>query len=67
MENIVLEELLKKAKILGYPTDNYKFENNRLIIIGERRSLMAYNNGRWYTLEESKCNTTLVRKGGKRG
>lgn len=66
MENIVLEELLKKAKSLGYPIDNYKFENNMLIIIGERRSLLAYTNGKWFTLEQAKYNATRVRKGASR-
>lgn len=66
MENIVLEELLKKAKSLGYPTDNYNFENNILIIIGERRSLLAYTNGKWFSVEEAKRNASLVRKGARR-
>ena len=68
MENIVLEELLKKAKSLGYPVQDYVFikHENKLIIRGSRRELVAYDNGQWFSPEKAKQNASRS-EGGSRG
>ncbi|HBW80231.1 MAG TPA: hypothetical protein DEF78_08270 [Sphingobacterium sp.] len=53
-----IEELLLKASKLGYMIINYEYqpESDTLIIYGVRRRLVAYQKGKWFSVEEAKQN-----------
>jgi len=53
-----IESLLLKAKKLGYMVLNYDYlsDSDTLIIHGVRRRLVAYQKGKWFSVEEAKQN-----------
>ena len=53
-----IEDLLLKAKKLGYMVLNYDYlsDSDTLIIYGVRRRLVAYKKGKWFSVEEAKQN-----------
>ncbi len=53
-----IEELLLKASKLGYMIINYEYQpdSDTLIIHGVRRRLVAYQKGKWFSVEEAKQN-----------
>lgn len=53
-----IEALLLNANKMGYMVVNYEYlsDSDTLIIYGVRRRLIAYQKGKWFSVEEAKYN-----------
>lgn len=62
MINNKLKLVVEGARKRGFVTLSYKYseEEDRLTIHGERRDLVAYEKGKFYTVGEAKMNATRV-------